>query len=99
MKFRPRNRRLLLHKVGTEKSNKHAKRELEGFVIPETIDINKKGNEIYKVLDKSPDVSLAVEIGDFVAIETGMVNKREYGEHVYYTTQENYVVGILESYE
>jgi hypothetical protein len=98
MKFLPRNRRLLLHKVGTEETQKEQKDVLSGFALPEGVDPRRKGTEIYKVLDKSPDVTLDVSVGDFIVVEESMVNKRVYGDIVYYHIVENYVEGVLEGF-
>lgn len=96
MKFLPRNRKLLLQKVGTEQTEKEKKDVLSGFVLPDDVEPLKRGSEIYKVLDKAPDVTLEVEVGDFVSVEDNMVSKKVYGKTTFLYITENYVEGILD---
>lgn len=94
MRFKPRNRRLLLERVKGADEGKD--NPLEGFALPEGIDPTRRGTQIFKVVDLSPDITLSVEVGDLVLVEEAMVYIRNVGDKSFVTVQENYVEGILE---
>lgn len=88
-----------MKKIGEEEQNK--KNRSDGIIVPEGVDLKKKGNEIYQILAKAPDISLSVENEDLIVVEDGMVERNVFRsengneEHIYLTVQENYVKGVV----
>lgn len=106
MKFTPMNRRLHVRRVGINSSRKQKKQD--GVVLPDNVEFEKKGRELYAVVSKADDVKLKVAPGDYIIVEPSMVevdryvvtNKEEGGQDIeIMTVQENYVKGVVTSWE
>lgn len=103
MKFEPRNRRLYVRRVGVNPTKKQ--KRADGIILPENVEFEKRGNELYQVISKAPDVKMDVEEGDYVLVEDGMVDRDAFKtsdegkDFVFLTVQENYVKGVVSSWE
>ena len=104
MKFEPKNKRLHVRRVGHDSATKKQKRD-DGIIVPDKVNPAKKGNELYSILAISEDVQLSWKIGDYILVENNMVQKDSFSteeegeEFIFYTIQENYVKGIVSSWE
>lgn len=106
MKFEPRNRRLYIRRVGQNPTKKQ--KRVDGIVLPEDVKFENKGNELYCIVDKSKDVKLDVEIGDYILVEESMVEATQFKRDnhgveiaplVFLTVLENYVKGVVSSWD
>jgi len=104
MKFEPKNRRLYVRRVGRN-SNRKDKRN-DGILLPtKDVKFEDKGNELYAVISKAEDVKLKVDQGDYILVEASMVERDVFRSndgkenHVFLTVLENYVKGVISSWE
>jgi len=92
MKFEPLNRHLVLEPIEKEVQEKQST-----ILVPDSYVQNKTPHETYKVVSISRDCEKMVEknIGQYVVVDNGMVEKIKVHETTYYLLLENYVYGTF----
>jgi len=87
MSFKPVNRHLKLQptEIPAEKESKST------ILVPDDYKPQTSPYEVYKLIDRASDCTLKVEIGDYVVVDSSMVNLLEINRNKFYLVLENYV--------
>lgn len=87
MSLKPVNRHLKLQpvEISTEKESTST------ILVPDDYKPKTSPYEVYKLVDRASDCTLKVEAGDYVVVDSSMVNLLEISGNKFYLALENYV--------
>lgn len=87
MTFKPVNRNLKLQPVELSSP----KEVTSTILVPDDYTPQTSPYEVYRLLDKASDCTSEIELGDYVVVDTSMVNLLDINGKKFYLVLENYV--------
>jgi len=87
MKFKPVNRHLSLQPVELEEKEESK----STILVPNDYKAPSSPYEVYRLLGTASDCTSEIEVGDYVVVDTSMVNLLDINGKKFYLVLENYV--------